>query len=106
MRAGKLRKRFEIQTSTESRDAHGGVTKTWTLAATRWGSIDREQADERTAGNQVGALARLKVVMRYYEGLTHDMRLRFGTRYLYIVEILNPGEIGRDHELLVKEEAA
>ena len=105
MRAGRLRKRFEIQTSTESRDAHGGVTKTWTLAATRWGSIDSEKVDERTTGSQVAPLATLKVTMRYYAGLTHDMRLRFGARYLYITEILNPGEIGRDHELRVKEEA-
>lgn len=105
MRAGKLRKRLEIQSSTESRDAHGGVTKTWALADARCASIEPLGVDERMTGNQVAPLATHKIVMRYYSGLTHDMRFRFGTRYFYIVEILNPGEIGRDHEIRAKEEA-
>lgn len=100
MRAGKMRHRVNIQASTESRDAHGGVTQTWATAVTRWASIDTEKVNEREAGGKTDAIASHVLVLRDYPSLTEQHRILYGTRVFNIVEIIRPREVS--HEMRVR----
>lgn len=106
MRIGRQRHRLVLESSTETRDAAGGVTQTWALVEVLWASIDPVKVDERPTSAQVGATATHKLRMRYYSGLTHSMRFKFGSRYFYVVEILNPAELNVEQQVMVREAAS
>ena len=75
MRAGKLNKRVQIQEPAESRDAHGGVIRTWNTVATRWASIEPLRGQELYQAQQMGAQATVRITMRSYSGLTEMHRI-------------------------------
>lgn len=92
IRAGQLRHRVTVQTNTQTRGADGQYKDGFATTATRWASVepmDGAQAFEN--GTQKQRVTH-KVTMRYYDGLTPDMRLVHKTRNLDIVEVRDINE--------------
>ncbi len=104
MRAGLLRHRIVIQGVTETRDAVGGVSRSWATDATRWGSIEPVRGRELLESDSVRGDVTHKIRFRYYSGLTPTNRLTHGGRTFEIVSVLNPGERDIMTEVLAKEE--
>lgn len=75
MRAGDLRHRVEIQEPSDSRDAHGGITRTWNTVATRWARIEPLSGRELFQAQQVEARTRVRITMRPYAALTETHRI-------------------------------
>lgn len=95
LRSGNLRQRIEVQSASEAQDSLGSVDYTWSTDATRWCSIQQLTADERKAHDQLEGSNTVKIVMRFYDGLTISNRLKYGTRIFGIVSLQN--EMERDH---------
>jgi SPP1 family predicted phage head-tail adaptor len=104
MKAGSLRHRVQIQTFSEARDADGGITPTWTTAATRWASVEPLRGNEFFNASQVKGNVTHRVVMRYYAGLTPTDRIVHDSRNLNIVAVLNPDERNIMTEVLATEQ--
>jgi len=101
--AGDLRHRITIQTHTETRDAIGGVVKTWISSSKRWGSIRPLSGQELVSAKQVDPKVSHKIVIRYQEGLTTDQRLLNNSRVFNISSILNIQERDKLMVILAKE---
>jgi len=78
MRAGKLRHRVQIQERVETKDAHGGITESWSTVVTRYASIEPLSGRELFEAQKASSEATVRIKMRYYSGLTTKHRLVFG----------------------------
>ena len=108
VRAGLLRHRLTFQTATETRDAQGGVTKTWVDTVTVWGDVAPIRAREYLNADQIRADITHQVIIRQYPGLTTKQRMKWtddGTdRYFHIESIIDMEERDRKLQIFCKEE--
>ena len=73
--AGKLNKRVQIQELTNTRDAHGGQSQSWSTVATRWAAIEPLRGRELYEAQQVHERVTVRIIMRPYTGLDSQYRL-------------------------------
>jgi len=90
--AGSLRHRITIQQLTTSQDAYGGIIETWTDLKTVWADVSPLSGREFWEAQQINSQIEGKIVIRYMTGVKPDMRVKFGSRYLYIEAVINPKE--------------
>lgn len=101
---GTMRERITWQSFTVSQDATGEPIKTWANLAsvpTNWALIQAQPGGERflSGGEQRLAEMVFKVTIRYRTDLSVKMRGVWGSRTLYIENIMDPS--GRKAELVV-----
>lgn len=101
MQAGKLRERVTIQREVVTRDTFGAEVNPWTDVATVWASVRPGASGERfiSAADQVQATITHTVRVRYREGLSPKMRLKWEGRFLGIQSVVEPD--GRKRELVL-----
>lgn len=99
-----MRHRVEIQTVVETRDAHGGVSRTWNTDAIRWASIEPLTGREYFQAAQINSAITHKVIMRDY-ALTPKQRLVYDSRTFEIQSVKNIVELGAQIEVLCTENA-
>lgn len=104
MQAGKLRHRVEVQSTTETVDAHGGVVRTWTTDATRWASIEPLRMRESFEAQQIEAKISHRIIMRHYPSLVSSQRILHGARVFNIHSIRNIEERDIMTEVLAMED--
>ena len=106
--AGSIRHRVEIQLRDEdARDAHGGISESFTKVAERWASITPRSGRERDArADRTEAHVTHLVTMRFVPGLTAKNRIVHAGRIFAIVRVLNLEERDAIHEVEVQEEDA
>lgn len=92
MRAGTLRHSVTIQSKSESVSAHGEMTDTWSTHATVYARINPARVREDVNTDQVVPRITHEVTIRSLSTVTPDMRILFGSRYLYIVGVKNADE--------------
>ena len=93
MRAGSLRHSLVIESKTEALGSDGEATETWAVHKARWrGRVNPLKAAEGYEAAQNVPRITHEVTIRYLRTLTHNMRILFGDRYLYIHGIRNPDE--------------
>ena len=103
MGANGRRHRVVIEQATGTPDAAGQLIPTWRTFADADAQIDPIASSERIrAGEQIGVLTH-RVRLPFIDGVTRDMRLRFGSRVLNIHSITVPGERRRELDLLCEE---
>lgn len=103
--AGKLKKRLTIQYQSTTQDSYGADTVTWTELDTVWGKITPLLGREYFAAQQIHSEAKLKISIRYRTGIDTTMRVKYGNRYFYILEMQNVEERGEELLFLCKEVA-
>jgi head-tail adaptor len=105
--AGDLRELVIIEVPVETRNDLGESVQTWEHFARRRASIEALSYTEQNRRQQVGGSVSHMVRMRYLEGLTGVMRLRWSTRggrLLYITSVVERNN-REEHELMCEEQA-
>ena len=103
MRAGPLRHRITIQEATETQDVYGEPDVSWSEFVQAWASVEPIGSREYFASNRENADITHRVRMRYRPGITHKMRVLYGTRAFDIESIIDARESHRSLELLCRE---
>lgn len=62
---GELRDRIALQSFTETRSAHGAVTKTWATDSTVWGRVTFKEGSETFQADQVQSSRPVEIVIRH-----------------------------------------
>ena len=84
--------RVTIQSASRVSDGQGGFTETWADGDTVWAAIEQKKSWERFQAQQTQTPVIWAVLMRYRSDVTTATRLKYGTRVLWVKEIINPGE--------------
>ena len=103
--AGILREKIVIEQQTETRNAFGEATSSWSTFATRRASVESISYSETQKQNRIGGSATWIVRCHYVEGLTGKMRVRWasrGNRYLYVSSVVERG-VRNEHEITCEE---
>lgn len=95
-----LRHRVTIQNPAQVSDGQGGWTETYPDGDTVSCSIAPVKAYEKFQAEQMQTPITHKIVMRYRSDVTTASRLKFGSRILWVREVLNQEE--RSRFLLIK----
>ena len=103
MNIGRLRHRLILQTETQTQDATGDVTSSYTTDATVWGSLVPLSGRELEIAAQINEEITYKAVIRYYSSLTTEYRISHDSRTFEIVNIKNFEERDIFQELLLVE---
>lgn len=91
MRAGQLRNRITIQSSTATPDAAGQLTRTWsTFAASVPAKVESVTGGETLRGRQIAAETKIVFTVRYLAGVTAQMRVSFEGRTFGIARCGDP----------------
>lgn len=98
-----MRQRIVIQQATNTADGLGGFTESWSEYKTVWAKISPYSAKEAWEKMELKHRITHKVGIRYLSGVTSDMRVKFGTRYLQIKGIRILDERKRFMELACEE---
>jgi len=107
MRAGQLRHTVEFQATNSTGDGFGGYVQDWTAASGLSSvrvAVYPVTAKERLNAMKPEMTITHKVQLRYRSGITGAMRIKYGSRYLYIDSIINADERNRRLELLCTEQ--
>lgn len=105
MRAGQLRHEIILQEITYVQDGYGGtvVKSTWADIATVRALVEPLRGREYYDAQQINAELSMKVLIRYYPGVAPKWRIKWGTRILEIVEVLDIAGRLRSLQLLCSE---
>ena len=103
MRAGNLRHLITIEEPIEALSDIGEVETTWQESITTYALINPLVGREYWSARQVTSEVTGKVNIRYVNGITPKMRIKFGNRILSIEAIINVEERNRELVLLVSE---
>jgi SPP1 family predicted phage head-tail adaptor len=103
MRAGPMRHRITIETPLDTQAADGSILTTWQVFATSRASIEPLIGRKYFAQQREQATVSHKIRMRYQPGITHKMRVAWGTRLFEIDSVLNVSERNREIVLMCSE---
>ena len=93
MRAGRLRHTISIEQISETQNDYGEAVKTWAdyLTDIR-AAIEPINGREYFAQDSRHAEVSTRFRLRYQEGITNKMRIKYGTRYYNIISVILPNE--------------
>lgn len=103
MRAGKLRRRVQLQKRVASTDAEGSPQENWSAFATVWAAVEPLNAREYLLAAQAGVQVTHQVTVRYRSDVTHNHRVVEGTRVLDVRTVIHRQERLRELDLLCVE---
>ncbi|MFA5991823.1 MAG: phage head closure protein [Candidatus Doudnabacteria bacterium] len=103
MNIGQLRQRIIIETPTTSQDTAGGVTQTWSTFLTVWASVEPLNGHKLFQAKQANADVTGIIKIRYQSGIEPNMRVKYGSRILSIVSIINTDERNIELQIMYKE---
>lgn len=103
MNPGELNKRITIQKPDNAQDSFGQLVENWKDVATVWASISPLVGREFFAAETVNSEVTHKVKIRYRQGITPDMRVKFRDRYFSIQSVINFKEQSIELQLMCKE---
>jgi SPP1 family predicted phage head-tail adaptor len=87
-----LRHRIKIQSLTRSSDGQGGWNESWSDFVEVWASIKPSSASERYFSQKIEMNVTHKIVVRWLDGLTQEMRIDFEGRIFQIKGIRRQNE--------------
>lgn len=104
MRAGKRRHKVIIQKDTgSSLDDYGGPEAVWETHATVWVSIEPLRGGERFDAQRLNPEIENKIGCPYVASTTPKMRIKYGSRYMNILAVIDEEERHRELQLLCAE---
>lgn len=105
LRAGRLRQRVTIQTRTLTKNAYHEQIETWTDGACIPADVVPYRGEEQVQGDRLETQQRYRVTVRYNSAITNKIRLKWGTSYLDVHQVVNRDERGRAMDLICSVEA-
>jgi SPP1 family predicted phage head-tail adaptor len=105
--AGSLRETVTVQVPSETRNDMGESEQTWSTFAVRRAAVQAMSFVEQERRGQIGGATSYMVRIRYLEGITSAMRLRWDSRdgrILYVSSVVEKGH-REEHELTCEEQA-
>lgn len=99
MNPGELRHKITLQKPPE----YGQAEDAYTDVATVWANINPISGRELFAAEQFASEITHKVRIRYRNGITPSMRVKYGTRTFEIMYVINEYERDRIIQLMCKE---
>jgi len=106
MQGGRLRHQITIESSSASKNGFGEEVLTWATYMSTWASIDPIRGREYMEAKQVQADVdtRIRVRGQSDKTLKPSMRVKFGSRYFMIISVINVVEIGKEIQLMCREQ--
>jgi len=113
--SSRLRHRLTLQQEIETPDGAGGYSRSWQNIADLWaeivplvgaGSSARGSGKEAPFAGQLQADISHRILLRYRDGITADMRLLYENRAFNIRSVANLNEDRDTLQLLVQEGVA
>lgn len=101
--AGKMRRQAVLESPQEVSDGAGGYSLSWQEEATLWAEMRPLSGKEKVVADKLQASLTHRVVLRYRDGVTPQMRLQMDGRYFNIRRVINVEERNEFLELLVEE---
>jgi len=103
MRAGRLRHRVTLQKLSLYQDTTGAKINRYTNVITVWAEINPFKGKEFfDSHKEIGEITH-KIIIRYYEGINRDWRIKFGNRTFNVLSVINTGERNLYIEIICKE---
>lgn len=99
VRAGTLRHQIVIQQPASVQNTRGEMVPGWTTFATIRCRVIPMTGNELESAQQILAKVSHRIDARWHAGITPDMRVSYGTRYLDIGAIVNINELSREMQL-------
>lgn len=84
---GALDRRLVLEAPNETPDGAGGVTRSYDSVATVWGSVTPLIARAALVAGSRGAVLRVRIVMRFRNGVTAQHRIVDGAHVYTIVAL-------------------
>lgn len=103
MEIGRLNQRVDLHQPTATKDAMGECVETFSKVASVWAEVAPITGRELEAAQASHSEVDLKVIIRYYSGLTTRWRVIHGTKTYSIVAALNLQAGNKALKLLCKE---
>jgi SPP1 family predicted phage head-tail adaptor len=101
---GGLNKRITIQYDAgTTQDDYGAITANWTDLYTCWAKIMPLRGKELYEAQQVFPQMNGKIIIRYYD-VKPEYRIKYGTRYFKILEVIQYDEGERVTEIRYQED--
>lgn len=91
-RIGEMDKKVTIQAPTETDDGGGQYVPSWSTFATVWARIADPSPYQIVSAEKVGQRITHTITIWYLSGVTQAMRIKYGSRYLYIQTVNNVDE--------------
>ena len=104
MRAGRLRERIIIESSSEAIDSVGFPVLTWSTFATVWGNVLANNGKEFIEAREVHSSLSRIISIRYLASVTPQMRVNHGGVYYNILATFDPDSRGRQLKLYCDEQ--
>jgi SPP1 family predicted phage head-tail adaptor len=102
--SGRLNKRLAFYVPVRSSSSGGAVTEVLGDAAfTAWGALWPVAAAEQVKNSREGMDITHRIQIRYRDGVTHDMVVKYGDRVFDIESIINPEETNHRLDILARE---
>lgn len=98
-----LRHRIEFQSLSLAANDSGGQVETWSTFATVWAKLMPKLVKEVNFAQRIEPRIDHEIVMRYYAGITANMRIKFGSRYFEIKAVIIEDEIKEWMKILATE---
>lgn len=80
-----LNRRFTIQYQTKVADGYGSYTISYADHVTVWGKMTTHRSDEAVQAMKQTGRAVHNIRLRYRQGITAAMRIKYGQRYFAII---------------------
>lgn len=103
---GSLREPVTIEKRQTTEDEMGGRTTSWIKFMDVWANVEPLRASQNWFAQHLEHRLTHKVIVRFLNGVTSDMRVKFGERVLQIRAIRDLEERNRFLELICEEGAA
>lgn len=103
MDIGKLRHRITFQQLSNSKNEYGEPVEDWLDIKTVWAEIKPVSGKQFFAAKQINAEISHNVYIRYRNGLSPSMRIKFKERTFEILYIMNVNESNTLMQIYCKE---
>lgn len=101
--AGKYRNIITIQQQATTKDSYGAETQEWTDFLKCRALITPISGKDYFAADVIQSETSHRLSMRYYPGITADMRVNYNDRIFIIQAVINFQEFNKELQLYCKE---
>ena len=103
IKAGKYNKVISLQKQVNEQNDYGGIVSKWKTVANIRAAVEPLQGREFFSGVVPLNENTVRIRIRYIEGITNKMRIKYGKRLFDIYSVIDSMESHRELQLMCKE---